>query len=750
MNHRITAPLLLVTLALLCVSAFANAEPLQDTGTTPSHDGVNFYVSADAESNGNGTASSPFQNLTQARDGIRAARKTGELKPNQSVTVQIEPGVYRLNASFHLTAEDGGTAEAPVVYRATHPGSVRIRGSIELSPAAFSAVADDAIRSQLDETVRNKILVCDVSTEDRTAFPPLKTAFRGVPNAPWLYVNRHPKPLARWPNLDTPEQGWASFSKAIDSGLAEPDSTDTTRRKPRGGSFEFDDPRPARWNLEAGVWLQGYWTHDWYDEVIRIDSYDPANKVIKLAAPHNYGIMAGTWGAAKRRFFAFNTLAELDSPGEWYIDRSAGKLYYYPESDFANAFVELATLDQPLFRIDNTKHVKFLGLALEYGHGDGIVMKRAEAIEIAGCVIANLARGGISIDGSDNTVRSCDLYNLGTGGVSLNGGDRKSLTPANNRAINNHIHHYGLFQRSYAPGIGVHGCGQIVTNNCIHDAPHNAIQYGGNEHRFERNEIYRVVMETGDSGAFYTGRDWTSQGNVLRHNYIHDLGGGDSTHVNTMGVYLDDCDSGDTIEGNVFLRAGRAIMIGGGRDNRIVNNLVIDCPIGMHLDSRGMTWKQWNSPTDKSWQLERKANEMNYQEPPWSDRYPTLAVIMDDSPREPLHNEFKRNIFVNCAKQVWNYDANVKKVLAKLQVSDNVVLNTHGAAEGIAMAPEIDGFNNVTGTDQEPIVIGIASEDETALTQIDDTRVRAAVPSFQPIPFDTIGLTKDAYRRVIP
>ena len=55
-------------------------------------------------------------------------------------------------------------------------------------------------------------------------------------------------------------------------------------------------------------------------------------------------------------------------------------------------------------------------------------------------------------------------------------------------------------------------------------------------------------------------RDSTSQGNVVSHNYIHDLGSGDAGHVNTMGVYLDDCHGGDTFFGNVFFRAGRAIM----------------------------------------------------------------------------------------------------------------------------------------------------------------------------------------------
>ncbi len=85
---------------------------------------------------------------------------------------------------------------------------------------------------------------------------------------------------------------------------------------------------------------------------------------------------------------------------------------------------------------------------------DGIIARDSEHLEIAGCVIANLAGGGISLSGSDSTVRSCDIFNIGRGGISLDGGDRKSLTPANNLAENNHIHHFGIFQRTYAPGIG--------------------------------------------------------------------------------------------------------------------------------------------------------------------------------------------------------------------------------------------------------------------------------------------------------
>jgi hypothetical protein len=32
-----------------------------------------------------------------------------------------------------------------------------------------------------------------------------------------------------------------------------------------------------------------------------------------------------------------------------------------------------------------------------------------------------------------------------------------------------------------------------------------------------------VCQDTGDVGAFYVGRDWTSQGIEIRYNYWHDI-----------------------------------------------------------------------------------------------------------------------------------------------------------------------------------------------------------------------------------
>jgi hypothetical protein len=655
--------------------------------------------------------------------------------------------VYRLESSFELNATDGGTAEAPVLYRAAKPGTVRIQGGLTLPPDAFGKIKDEAVLARLEATVRSQVLVCDLSTLTPGAFETLKNSFHGAPPAPWLYVNRQPMTLARWPNLDAPKGGWAEFSKAVDTGLPQPQAADPALQKLHPGSFVFENDRPARWNLQDGVWLFGYWCHDWSDEIIRIAACDPQKKVISLAAPHNYGILGGTWGASKRRFFAMNSLEELDAPGEWYLDRGRKLLYFYPPAPLQKATIVLAMLTRPLLKVSGARHLRFEGLNFEYSHGDGIVLENTENITVAGCVAANLAGSGIGVNGSRNTVRSCDLFNLGRGGIALNGGKRETLTRADNLAENNHIHHYGIFQRTYAPGINVNGCGQTARCNSIHDAPHNAVLYGGNEHLFERNDVYRVVLETGDAGAFYTGRDWTSRGNVIRHNFIHDLGAGDAGHIdNTMGVYLDDCDSGDTIEGNVFFRSGRAVMIGGGRDNLVLNNLIVDCPIGLHLDSRGTTWKQWNNPADTSWCLEEKAKKMNYTQPPWSKAYPKLASIMNDDPRQPLGNVLQRNVLVNCQKEVFNLDGNARKILDRLEIDGNLAVDMDGTNPG-KRGCTLKGFRTLARTSQESAACGFGGQAAAGkFTMKWFDWLPKQLPAFQKIPFDQIGLYKDVWR----
>ncbi len=54
-----------------------------------------------------------------------------------------------------------------------------------------------------------------------------------------------------------------------------------------------------------------------------------------------------------------------------------------------------------------------------------------------------------------------------------------------------------------------------------------------------------------------------------------------------MGAYMDDCSGGATIFGNVFYKMSRATFIGGGRDNRIENNVYVECDVDFTMVTYG-------------------------------------------------------------------------------------------------------------------------------------------------------------------
>jgi hypothetical protein len=71
--------------------------------------------------------------------------------------------------------------------------------------------------------------------------------------------------------------------------------------------------------------MHGYWTWDWADSYERIRKLDTAAHTIETWEPH------GVYGyKEKQRYCYLNILEELDEPGEWYLDRRANNLYFWP------------------------------------------------------------------------------------------------------------------------------------------------------------------------------------------------------------------------------------------------------------------------------------------------------------------------------------------------------------------------------------------------------------------------------------
>jgi hypothetical protein len=203
----------------------------------------------------------------------------------------------------------------------------------------------------------------------------------------------------------------------------------------------------------------------------------------------------------------------------------------------------------------------------------------------------------------------------------MNGGDRQTLRPGGHFVENCHFARQGRWSKCYVPAILMGGVGQRASHNLIHDHPHCAILFNGNDHLIEFNEIYHIALETGDVGAIYTGRDYTYRGNRIRYNFIHDTGG---VGMGSMGVYMDDCVSGTEISGNVFYKVQRAAFLGGGRDHQVLNNIFVDCNYAVELDGRGLDSSPvWRGMVNQTMRERLTAVPL----PLYRDRYPALKTL---------------------------------------------------------------------------------------------------------------------------
>jgi hypothetical protein len=587
---------------------------------------VDLYISPDGDDTSSGTLpdptadDGPFASLERARDEIRRLRESGQLP--RGAVVHLRGGRYELDRPFALTTEDSGSSEAPIIFSAYQDEEVILSGGRTIPD--FRPVEDPAILDRLSKEARGNVLQADLKAAGIEDFGTVAAPSNRLE----LFFAGEPMTLSRWP-----DDGFVT----IDSVFGEEPFKVHGIDGDQVGKFTYTGDRPSRWTDEPDVWLHGYWFWDWSDQPQQVKSIDSENRTIELEKPyHNYGYRPG------QRFYALNLLCELDRPGEWYLDRRTGLLYFWPPEEIDTGRAVVSILPS-LITIDNASSIDFQHLHLEATRGTAITINGGSDVHIAGCIIANIGSWAVSAGGGNNhSVVGCDIYQTGEGGISLSGGDRPTLTPAGHLAENNHIHQFGRTYRTYRPAVSVTGVGIRVAHNLIHDGPHNAIQLSGNDHQIEFNEIYDVCYETGDVGAFYMGRDWTARGTVIRHNFFHHIRG-PGLH-GAMAVYLDDAASGIQIAGNIFYRASRAAFIGGGRDNLIDNNIFVDCDPSVHVDARGIGWMAYH--VEEGGIMPERLAAVPYREEPWSSRYPQLLTLLDDEPGAPKGNVVRRNISV--------------------------------------------------------------------------------------------------------
>lgn len=366
--------------------------------------------------------------------------------------------------------------------------------------------------------------------------------------------------------------------------------------------FRAGDIKP-QWAGDPNAELIAY--EKWTDFRHHFRAVSTDSNVVQLsgnAAPHTREDGA--------HYFIESTPDSLDSPGEWYLDRTAGMLRYWPlpGEDMSKAEVVAPRLQELLLLAGDSaggkpvQHVVLRGLT--FSHTDWSMPENGytdsqAAIQIPGdvravgatdCVIEDCTfshLGGYAID----LERGCqrirvvgnEVFDIGAGGVRLGEPQNKRPEPfdANHshRITDNHLHMLG---RVYPPAVGVlilqSGTNRIAHNH-IHDLFYTAVSVGWNwgyqetpcrENVIEFNHLHDVGQSLlSDMGAVYT--LGIQHGTVIRNNVIHDV---NSFTYGGWGLYPDEGSTGILWENNVVYRTKSAgFHQHYGRENIVRNNI---------------------------------------------------------------------------------------------------------------------------------------------------------------------------------
>ncbi len=311
------------------------------------------------------------------------------------------------------------------------------------------------------------------------------------------------------------------------------------------------------------------------------------------------------------RYWIENNFDALDAPGEWYLNRRAGVVYYRPDrsEDVARAVVVAPVLRQ-LVRLEGhpeagklVENLTFRGLTFAFtdwsmpreGYADvqaaydlpaAVEMKGARNCSIEKCVFIHLGEYALAAsDGSQgNRIVRNEMTDLGAGGIKI--GEPKvpkdvQEATRGNVLSDNRIHDIG---RVFPAAVGVwvgESRGNTISHNEIFDTFYTAISVGwtwgygttaARDNVIEFNHIHHVGRGMlSDMGCIYT--LGVQPGTVERNNLCHDVERYERGYGG-WGIYADEGSSNILVENNVVYGAED----GGfhqhyGRENEVRNNV---------------------------------------------------------------------------------------------------------------------------------------------------------------------------------
>jgi hypothetical protein len=551
------------------------------------------YVSTDGNDQNDGTLQQPLKTIGGAVDKLK---KSG----NETVArrILVLPGVYDVSQTTSIG--DRTELKGRLEIAASESGKAVFSGGLKIERSRFSPLNKASVIARVTPKAARNIIVCNISKQVAGNIPALRGASFGddfLPVSPELFEDSAALKLARWPN-----DSMLRIEKVIVKGDSA-GSQGATHGKDALPQFIFEKRQHRSWQNAEDAWVTGYFANLWSYSSVQVDSIGLASNFVRLKKKIKYGVFSSDdqstpdIGRAKssRGLYFYNVLEELDEPGEWYLDRSTGDLYVWPQRPDAN--FTLTNFSNPILRLTNARNISIKEIVFQHTRGKAIEVQNSSNIDISNCAFFGIGLQAITISKSDSVViNKCRIRETGAGGIILNGGDRKTLVSSHNIVQNSEISRYSRVYKSYAPAISIFGVGTTVDNCFIHDAPDQAIVFTGNNHIIQNTVIANVCMEFGDMGAVYTGRDPSSTGTIIRNNIFDSIVNKHSGMI--AAVYLDDGTEGIKVLSNLFNKCGSsrddgfgAIMIHGGGFNVLESNIFTEC--GRAVSNTPWTNERW-------------------------------------------------------------------------------------------------------------------------------------------------------------